>query len=36
MTGFDLGDLVELIVCPECHGQLVVTGQSLVLSLIHI
>ena len=32
MTGFDLGDLVELIVCPECHGQLVVTGQSLVCS----
>ena len=32
MTGFALGDLVELIVCPECHGQLAVTDQSLVCS----
>lgn len=32
MSGFDLGDLVDLVVCPECHGRLAVTGQSLVCS----
>jgi len=28
--------LLDIIVCPDCHGDLVVTGEELVLSLIHI
>jgi len=30
MSGFDLGRLEDLIVCPECHAKLVVVDQSLV------
>jgi hypothetical protein len=30
MSGFDLGRLEDLIVCPECHAKLVVVDQGLV------